>query len=180
MHWILPLCLALFSLAELFLLWTFLRKKEKTATKAAVSALVFVWSTFLVNRIFDFQIPELAFLFVMVSLFTDCYFGYYRNFYHRSRKFDRVQHAMGSFSFAVFFYFFLSHFFDYGGSKTFQAFYVLLLGVFVGMLYELFEFSADLKQEEKMQKGLRDTDFDMLSDVIGSLFAAAFVYFFLP
>jgi hypothetical protein len=77
---------------------------------------------------------------VMVSLLMDSFFGYYKRLYYRTKTYDRLQHVIGSFSFAVFFYFFLSNIFEYGGSRLFQAFYILLLGVFYGTVYELIEF----------------------------------------
>jgi uncharacterized membrane protein YjdF len=121
--------------------------------------------------------PLIAYILAMVTLLTDSFFGYYKRLYNRTKTYDRIQHVIGSFSFAVFFYFFLSNIFEYGGSRAFQAFYILLLGVFYGTVYELIEFMSDSGSRRKMQKGLKDTDFDMLSDLIGSLAAAVLSYF---
>lgn len=166
-----------FSLAELFLLRSFVLKKEKTALKSAATALVFLWLIAAASYYYRLRIPDAAYVFIILSLLTDSYFGYYQSRYYKSKKYDRVQHVLGSFSFAIFLYFLFSNIFDYGGSRTFRAFYMLLLGVFYGTVYELFEFISDLKSKEKMQKGLRDTDMDMVSDFIGSLSASVLSYF---
>lgn len=114
-----------------------------------------MWFIFIASFFLKFVIPDIVYIFVLIALFTDSYYGYYQKFYYTSRKYDRIQYALGSFSFALFFYFFLSSIFEYGGSRAFQAFYTLLLGVFYGTLYEIIEFISDLKGGDKMQRGLR-------------------------
>lgn len=177
MYWIPFLSLIIFSVSELFLLRKFIIKKEKTALKSAVVSLVFLWLLFIALYFYKLFIPGAAYVLVVLSLFMNSYFGYYRNLYYKSKKYDRIQHVIGSFSFAIFFYFFFSNIFEYGGSKAFQAFYVLVSGVFYSTVYEIIEFISDLKNKEKMQKGLRDTNVDMISDVIGSLSASLLSFF---
>lgn len=169
--------LVAFSLVEFFLLRSFALTKEKTGLKSAAIALVFLWLIAAASYYYQLRIPDAAYVFIILSLFTDSYFGYYQRRYYKSKKYDRVQHVLGSFSFAIFFYFLFSNILNYGGSRTFRAFFVLLLGVFYGTVYEIFEFISDRKNREKMQRGLKDTDMDLISDVIGSLSASVLSYF---
>ena len=177
MDWIFFAFFVIFILIELLLLKEFIKRKNKIAIKAAISSIVFLALIYIASYFYNFVVPDAAYIIVIISLFLHSYFGYYRKLYYNSKKYDRVQHVIASFSFAIFFYFFLSNIFEYGDSRAFRAFYILLLGVFYGMLCEIIEFISDLNNKEKMQRGLRDTDFDMVSDLIGSLSAAFFSYF---
>jgi len=179
MDWVPFAVFIFFSFIELLLLKEFIKRKYKIAIKSAITSIAFWTFVFIASYLYNLVMPVAAYILVIIALFLDSYLGYYRNLYCTSRKYDRVQHGIGSFSFAIFFYFFFSNIFSYGGSRSFRAFYILILGVFYGTIYEIIEFISDLKNKngEKMQRGLRDTDFDMVSDVIGSLSAAIFSYF---
>lgn len=55
--------------------------------------------------------------------------------------------------------------------------FVLLLGISIGTVYEMYEFLADLKKREgtqKLQHGLRDTNMDLTFNMIGSVCASVF------
>jgi hypothetical protein len=179
MRWFLILSLLIYSLIEMLILRAFIRKKEKEALTSTAVSFVFVWAVLIASFLFDFAMPDFTFIFLIFFLLIHSYFGYDRKWYDKSKKFDRIAHVIGSFSSALFFYYFFSHFFLYGGSKAFRAFYVLLIGISIGVIYELTEFVSDLKHSKKMQRGLRDTDIDMVSDLIGSFGAAVFAFFIL-
>lgn len=177
MRWSLLIYLIIFSTLEFFLLSKFIARKENTASKSAIVSLIFLWLVFIVAYIFKFNIPNAAYILVIISSIMDSYFGYYLKLYYKTKRYDWIQHMLGAFAFAVFFYFLFSNLFEYGGSRMFQAFYVLLLGVFYGTVYEIIEFINDLNNEEKMQRGLRDTNFDMVFNIIGSFAAAILARF---
>ncbi len=177
MQWLIFLYLLFFSAIELFLISNFARRKQKTALKSAMTLLVFVWLIFIADRFFGFTIPDFAYVFVLIMILADSFLGYYLNLYKKTKKFDRIEHIWGSFSFAIFLYYLFSNIFDYGGSVAFRAFYTFLLGVFSGVFGEIAEFINDSKNKEKMQKGLRDTNFDLISDLIGSLLAFVFTLY---
>ncbi len=179
MRWIILLLLVLYSVVDLYLLRIFCKDKNKIARKSAISSFVFIWLIYLLDRIFVFQLPEITYFLVLLSFFFNGFFGYYQNLFNRTRKYDRFQHAFGCFSFAIFLYYLLSNIMDYGGSKAFQAFYIFLLGVFSGIYTEILEFLHDLKHDEKMQKGLRDTNVDLVFNVMGSVLAAICAYLFI-
>lgn len=174
--------LILYTGIELLLILSFLRRKNKVAVKSSLLTAVFMWIAYLARYLFDISIPNLAFIFVIISALMNSLFGYYLNLFHRSKTFDRFMHATGSFSLSLFLYFLLSNFFDYGGSRAFQSLYVFLLGLAVGALYEISEYFSDKANpdvDERMQHGLKDTDFDLIFNTLGSFCAAVFAYFIL-
>lgn len=157
----------------------FARKRQKVALKSTLASLVLACLSFAAVFRWGVKIPFFAFILPLTVFFIHSFMGYYLNLYNKTRFFDRALHAFASFSFALFGYFLLSNFLDFGGSKAFLALFVLLLGFSVGALYEIFEFFCDLKSAKKLQRGLRDTDADLLCDLLGSIAAAALAYFLL-
>jgi uncharacterized membrane protein YjdF len=124
-------------------------------------------------------IPYLSLIFSVAALILHSYFGFYLNLYNRSKTFDRIIHGFGAFSFAILFYYLFSNFLQYGGSRSFHAFYILLLGISLGAVYEIVEFGVDARQDLKLQRGLKDTNYDMAADAVGAAAASVFAYFIL-
>lgn len=165
----------IFSILNLFLLYRFVLQKEKVALRTTITSLGFVWLITVSVSLWGVTIPFGAFLFVLATSLVNSYFGYYRNLYNKSRRFDRLSHCLGTFSSAIFFFYLLSNFLKYGGSKAFMSVYILLLGISIGTVYEIYEFLADLKKREgtqKLQHGLRDTNMDLTFNMIGSVCAS--------
>ncbi|MGI6261320.1 MAG: hypothetical protein ACOYJR_05715 [Acutalibacteraceae bacterium] len=88
-------------------------------------------------------------------------------------------HAFGAFSFSLFLYCILDDFIPTGGSLLFRSLFIFLLGNTLGVFFELLEMLHDTKKkkESKSQKGLRDTDMDMIFNLFGSAPAGLFAYF---
>jgi hypothetical protein len=63
--------------------------------------------------------------------------------------------------------------------KLYAAIFVFALGITIGTVFEIIEFVFDKSKHTKMQKNLKDTDVDMVFNVIGSVFAAVISYFFI-
>lgn len=161
----------LFSVAGLY------RKRKKQNAKAALSAYLSYTVVFLAIWIFMLTVPSYLLLLTMLVVLLACFFGDYLEYYTQSKTFDRYLHVFGSFSFALFTYGVLDDLVEVGGSKTFLALCVFLIGNTLGALFELIEAHHDTKNKVKSQKGLKDTDMDMLSNLIGSVLAGAFAYF---
>ncbi|MDQ5983927.1 MAG: hypothetical protein RUMPE_00956 [Eubacteriales bacterium SKADARSKE-1] len=177
MHLTSLISLMILSIVELFLLRKFIIHKEKIALKSVITSLVFLWIIFIISYIFKLNVPDVAYILVIITLFMNSYLGYYFNLYYKTKKYDRIQHVLGSFSFAILLYFLFSNVFEYGGSKAFKAFYIFLLGVSSGTIHEIIEFINDLKHEEKMQRGLKDTNLNIVSNIIGSFSASILAFF---
>ena len=166
-----------YSAVNILILWAFFKKGKKTEAKSVSAAFGLLWVVTLTDRIFRLGLPPLDFIFLMTALTLYSLFGMYFDLFHRSRTFDRLVHGVGAFSYAVLLYDLLSKFIRYGGSAVFRALYAMLLGISLGAAYEIYEFAADAKRSDKLQRGLMDTDLDLIFDVAGALCAAGFIYF---
>lgn len=132
------------------------------------------------EAIFDIGVPEIIRCFVIIALFIHTFFGYFKDLYTRSKTFDRYLHAYGSFAFALFFYTLLSQLMNASVTpKLFGAVLAAFTGIAMGALFEIVEFAIDVKMPVKTQRGLKDTDMDLIFDVIGSAAAGAAVFFLL-
>lgn len=164
--------LILFAVVEIFAAVKYVRKgKSNSIKQTAVPAILYL-SYLMVICILRISIPYLVLIFVMVSVFLHTIAGHYLELYKKSKLFDRYQHGLGSFSFALLIYLTISKVTVAGGSLLFRAVFVASLGITAGAIFEIFEYIHDSKNKTKLQRGLKDTDFDIISDVIGSVLAA--------
>jgi Na+/melibiose symporter-like transporter len=113
----------------------------------------------------------------MLALFLNSFAGYYLEYFWRSARFDRYLHAYSVFSYALLFYFIIMRLTDSGGTKLFHALFIVFLGISLGTLFEISEFRTDSKRNTRMQKGLKDTNFDIIFDIAGASAAGLFAYF---
>ena len=155
------------------------RQEETSRAKAAANNCVWFSLLFLCILLFRVQVPYWTIILTMIAAFISGFFGQYLRMYYRSIVFDRFLHAYGTFAFAMLFFYFLDHLLIMGGSPGFLAVFVFLLGNTLGVIFELLEFSHDLKpaNTSKAQHGLKDTNMDMLFNLFGAIGAAVFVYF---
>lgn len=172
-----------FAAVEIFIIFKLKKRKQKIGVKAtAVSFGLFFLLTVIVY-LFDLKVSYLIMLLATISLFLDAYVGYYLNYYSKSKVVDRYLHAYGTFALALLFYMIIILLVEEGGSKLFRALFVLFLGNALGAIHETTEFMTDTKrtsrQQTKMQKGLQDTNFDIIFNILGSVAAAAAAYFFM-
>ncbi len=176
--WII-IAFAVFSALVLYAAAALNKKGQKQPAKAALSAYLTFTLLFLIIWIFSFSVPSYIILLAMAAVFINCFCGYYLDLYNRSKVFDRYLHAYGSFSFALFVYCLIQNLFETGGSKSYQSLFVFAVGMTLGEIFELIEAAIDQKKGANAQRGLKDTDTDMLGNLIGSLLAGVFAYFFL-
>ena len=170
--------LILQGILEIFMAVQFARIKNTALAKKCAFPFVFYGLLFLACSLLRL-FPYYAFILALLTVFFDSFVGYYLDFYRKSQTFDRYLHAFGSFSNALLFYTILRRLIPFAGSRLFTAVFVLLIGLSVGVLFELFEFISDRIKRTHNQRGLQDTDFDMLFDLLGSLLASLFAYAFL-
>ncbi len=171
--------LALFSLAEVFIAVRYSKAKKSSSLKHAVAPAVLFLFYLLVLCIIRIRVPYFVLTLAMLTVFLHTFVGLYLDLYHRSKTFDRYLHGFGSFSFALLLYLTLSKVTSPGGSVLFRSVFVAVMGIAAGAVFEALEFLHDSRNKMKMQRGLKDTDFDLIFDVIGSVAAAilaAFTY----
>lgn len=169
-------CYVIVSAGCIFAIAGLYEKRKKQIAKSALSAYLSYTLVFLAIWIFKLTVPSYLILLTMLAVVLACFFGDYLGYYTRSKTFDCYLHVYGSFSFALFTYCLLDDVMEVGGSKIFLALSVFLIGNTLGALFELIEAGHDARNKIKSQKGLRDTDMDMLSNLIGSVLAGVFAY----
>lgn len=169
-----------YSLIEAFIIYMFAKQKNKLQLQATLTSSLLFFLYVLADLIFGINVPKMILVLVMTSIFIQTFFGYYKNRFMESKKFDRYLHAFGSFSFALFFYSLIDKILlPEVTPKVYAAIFVLVLGMAIGAVFEIIEFVLDKIKHTKMQKNLKDTDLDMIFNMIGSAFSAVVSYFFI-
>ncbi len=136
--------------------------------------LAFLW----IRDFFYIDIPNYAVILTILSIIGHSFFGRALNYYNTSRRYDRYLHAFGTFSFALFFYCLILSFINPAvNSRILTGVFTFTIGLSLGLVFEIVEFIIDCTRTKKTstprsQRGLRDTDLDMVFDIIGALGAA--------
>lgn len=120
------------------------------------------------------KIPNTIRMLLLATIISDSFFGLYMNLYTTSAIFDKLQHVLGSYTFAIFFYNLICQLTQPTISRTFSFIFVITLGLSSGVFYEIGEFIGDLtvKPTVPSQPSLIDTNLDLIADVIGAFIAA--------
>lgn len=148
--------------------------------KAVLSTYIFYTLVFIAVWIFKISVPSYILFITMLTILGSCFFGHYLGGYTKSKIFDRYLHAFGAFSFSLLIYCIIDNYINTASSKLFQAIFIFLAGSTLGVFFELIEMCHDRKKDDpKCQKGLKDTNMDMLFNLIGKLVAGLFAYFWL-
>lgn len=168
---------ALYLLAEAFIAYRFISTGNKLYLKSVLVSNVLFALYVAADEFFAIGVPHLLRLFVIAAMFIHTFIGYYKDRYTRSHKFDRYLHAYGCFAYALFLYSLLTRLIAAQVKPMlFEAIMVAFTGIAIGAIFELIEFLIDQKMPVKTQRGLIDTDVDLICDVIGSVLAGAASY----
>jgi hypothetical protein len=154
-------------------------KRQKVGARASIVSFSMLFTYTLIILIIDLHISYIILLLSIIALFFYSYVGFYLQYFKKSRVFDRFLHGYGTFTFTLLVYESIIIIILNGGSKFYQALFVFFLGIALGSIHEIIEFIADMSQHSQMQKGLRDTNFDMVFNVLGAAAAAAAAYLFI-
>lgn len=156
-----------------------IKKKYNLLTENIVNYIFYLSFLFTQYKL-KIQVNAYIIMLILITIVGNNLIGIYLNLYNRSKHFDRFLHAFGSFSFSLFYYSILDKVSIHITSpKYYVAIFVATIGISLGCLYEIFEFILDSMTNSKNQHGLTDTNFDLISDVIGSIIAgiASFLIF---
>ncbi len=108
----------------------------------------------------------------LVNAVIHSYMGHHIRLYDTSLYFDKILHVYGIFSFSLAAYSIIVDSPNISlNSKLWIFIIVSLCGIAIGTLFEIVEFTLDLILKTQSQKGLLDTNLDLVSDVIGALAA---------
>ena len=161
---------------EGYVIFRFFKMREWALMKAVIPPFLLYAAFFLAAHFFRLKIPEAVMIFTMLSVFSHTFLGFFLRLYGKTKTFDRFGHALSSFAFSQAAYFTLTSLFSEAIPKLLAAIIIGALGITLGVFVEIIEFVLDSrkKKELKLQKGLKDTNFDLIADVIGSAAAGAF------
>lgn len=151
-------------------------KNQPEYAKAVLTSCIAFLISFVVIWLFNIDVPSYIIFLAILTVLISCFFGHYLGLYTSSNTFERYLHGFGSFAFSLYFYCIIDHFFNSGSSRLFQAIFIFLLGNTIEVIFELLEAKHDTKSNVKSQKGLKDTNIDMLFNVFGSILAGIFAY----
>ncbi|WP_069997385.1 hypothetical protein [Cellulosilyticum sp. I15G10I2] len=121
---------------------------------------------------FEFYARPFIITLALITIIGNNLIGKYLNYYYRSKYYDRFLHAFGAFSYALFFYEILNETITPTiHSRLYVSIFVATIGISYGCVYEIYEFILDSISNSDNQHGLIDTNFDLISNIIGSIIA---------
>jgi hypothetical protein len=164
------------TVIEAYIIFRLAKRKEAALIKNVVIAYLLFTAYFITAHFGRLRVPEAVMILAMASLAVHTLPGYYFRLYGSSKKFDRGSHALACFSYSMVAYFSLTSLFSEAIPPLLAAIIIASMGITLGVFVEIIEFALDSRKhiDIKLQKGLRDTNFDLISDVIGSALAGAF------
>lgn len=113
-------------------------------------------------------VKSLAFVVIFLHLAG----GQYLELYETNGYFDKGLHLIGSFAFALFMYQAVAALAGVEFYSKILVFTIISsLGISLGVLLEILEFSLDVILKSNHQKGLSDTNLDMIFNIIGASLA---------
>ncbi len=162
----------IFSLIILFTDIAVFKKKKYNFLIENIITYTFYLIFLIVQYKLKFHVMAFIILLVLITIIGNNLIGNCLNVYNCSKHYDRYLHAFGSFSFSLFFYSILDKIIVPTIYSTFYvSIFVATIGISLGCIYEIYEFILDSTTNSFNQHGLKDTNFDLISDVIGSLIA---------
>lgn len=172
--------LIVFSVFEIIIINGYARKKDYTfVIENAIVYVLFLAFLFLQYKL-SFFVELSIIIFVLIAMLGHLFGGEYLELYLNKRYYDRVLHGFGTFAFTLFAYsIILKTLFPISEPQLYTIFFVAFLGVTLGAIFELLEFTIDLIFKSKSQPGLKDTDVDLVSDLIGAILASLTFSFFI-
>lgn len=150
---------------------------------ASLLVLLLAFLPAIITRRWCFHLPPEIDLFITILLFLHYVLGEYGGFYEKFYWWDIFLHGLNSIIFGIIGVIFLYALLMTSKIKA-KPFVVSLLSVFfavfIGVLWEIFEFLVDQALGFNMQKsGLMDTMTDLITDVIGAVIAGGFGFVYL-
>lgn len=164
-----------FSIITLFTGIAVFKKKKYNFLIVNIASYISYLIFLLVQYNLKFHVRAFIVCLVIITIIGNNLIGCCLNFYKSSKHYDRFLHALGSFSFSLFFYSILAKitvptFYP----KFFVSIFVAAIGISLGCILEICEFILDSTTNSKNQHGLKDTNFDLISNVIGAIIAGIF------
>lgn len=98
--------------------------------------------------------------------------GQYFELYDSNLQFDKGLHMFGTYTITLFTYQILNSFFkNYLSNKLLIFILICSVSITAGVFLEIIEFLLDIMFHSNNQKGLMDTDIDLIANILGALAA---------
>ncbi len=170
---------AAFVLSQGFIAYRYISTGNKLYLKSVLSTNIIFALYLVADAVFGIGVPYLVRLLAVIALFAHTFLGYYKDRYTRSQIFDRYLHVYGSFAYALLVYGIINGLLKPSVSpRLYAVLFIVALGIAVGAVFETIEYFIDKRMPVKTQRDLKDTDVDLICDVIGSVLAGIAAYFF--
>jgi uncharacterized membrane protein YjdF len=136
---------------------------------------LFFWLIYMIlEKKEHWRIPLYIRIITLLSITFNDFFGEYLNLYESSFIYDRLQHIFGTYALTLWIFFVIQQFIQIKfTNKRLTILLIISLALALGTIYELLEFMEDqvFNPMIKNQPSLLDTNLDLVSDLIGGIFA---------
>ena len=165
----------IFAIIMMICLIGFMKRKDKILIHETITSFI-AMSVFLYLEIYlKYEIPTYIIALCLLTIVLNKFGGCLLMLYYKSKTYDRYLHALGAFSFALLAYKTLIAFSgEIIESSVFKATIVFSLGMALAGSFEISEYLSDRFRKTREQHGLKDTDFDLIANFVGSVIAAIF------
>lgn len=167
-----------YFLVHVLIIVGFILRKMYTPIYNPLATALFYLGVLALEKFTIVKIKNYIKLLLMFCLFGHSVIGMYYDAYYKLPYFDKLLHFFGGFGFAIFAYTLLKTYIKIEPSRPllFTFILLILLGVTLGTIFELIEFTVDRLFKEHNQHGLIDTDTDLLFDLIGAFTAGVYMF----
>lgn len=167
----------IFLIAQILIILLFAFRRQYTSV--IQSTFIFIASILFIH--FEdkknLQLENSVRIMVILTIILHNFFGEYLNLYNSPVIFDKPLHFFGTFAFSLFIYSILTKIIDTKNiPKLFIFIFIISLGISLGTCFEIAEFLSDSVLKTNCQKGLIDTDLDLVFDILGAILAGTLNY----
>jgi len=154
-----------------------IKKQNNNAVEALIIFVCFYILIYFENKS-TLRLENHIRILVILTIIANNLIGHFFNAYSL-KYFDKALHVFGTFSFTLFSFSIINKLFiPIYQSKLFMFIVILVLGVFLGTIYEIVEFAQDSLFLTNNQTGLKDTNWDLIADITGAFLTAVYVLFY--
>ncbi|MFZ7102036.1 MAG: hypothetical protein ACOWWO_05150 [Peptococcaceae bacterium] len=149
---------------------------EDQALEALITLTLYLLFIYL-EQLWQFKIENWVRLALILTIIANSGGGHFLGGYN-TKYFDKILHFFGSFSAASFAFSVINKIFHVKySSRAVMFIFISAVGLAIGALYEILEYSLDRIFLMNNQLGLSDTNLDLIADALGSLASAVYITF---
>jgi uncharacterized membrane protein YjdF len=164
----------LFIIIQIVCIIALFKDKNFDYMRMAAGNLCFWVIYMILEKKANWSIPLYIRTITLLSITFNDYLGEYLNLYVTSSLYDRLQHIFGTYALTLWIFFVIQQFAQFKlTNQRLTILFIISLALSLGTIYELLEFIEDevFKPKIKNQPSLLDTNLDLISDLIGGIFA---------